>query len=206
MDAFIGEIRAFSFGFVPRGWLLCDGRSYSIDSGSDYFALFQVILLKFGGSTQTLTFNVPNLQGRVAVGAGSIPGGQSYFLAQTGGYTDVALQSYQVPPHSHTAYGMVTTNTASAPQKEVSVPNSSCYPSNIYEVPPPTVKRQGYLYNSTPVPLALNSNTISIFQGGNGLHNNMQPYLTTVYCICFDGEWPPRPGQPEKPVNPFLKN
>ncbi|MET0393949.1 MAG: tail fiber protein [Chitinophagaceae bacterium] len=203
MDGFIGEIRAFSFPFVPRGWLLCDGRGYSYSSNSDYFYLFNVIQAKYGINYQDGTFNVPNLQGRVAVGAGAIPGGGGYYLAQNGGYTDVALQIYEMPPHSHTAYGMVTSDTSSAPLKEVSKPDSSCYPSNVFEVPPYTTKRMGLAYNAALQPAAaLNSNTVSVFQGGNGLHNNMQPYLTMLYCICYDGQWPPRPGQPEKPEKP----
>lgn len=205
MDGFIGEIRAFSFSFVPQDWLLCDGRSYSGASGSDYFLLFNVIYTKFGGNYQASTFNVPDLQGRAGIGAGWLPGGNPYYLAQTGGYTDVALQSYQVPPHSHTAYGMVTTDIASAPLKEVSVPTSSCYPSNVYEVPPPTTKRMGLFYNPVLQSAALNSNTLSVFTGSNGLHNNMQPYLTTLYCICYRGYWPYRPDQSEKPADPHLK-
>lgn len=30
MDAYIGEIRAFTFSFVPYGWLGCYGQTVSI--------------------------------------------------------------------------------------------------------------------------------------------------------------------------------
>lgn len=201
MDGFVGEIRAFPFPFVPQFWLLCDGKLYNARN-SDFYKLYLVINTRFGGDNQDETFNVPDLQGRVPIGAGQIPGGDNYYLGRNGGETDVTLYTGQMPPHTHTAYGLVTTDTASAPLKEVSVPNSSCYPSNIYEVPPPTVKRQGNFYTPVPVPTALHTKTLSYFDGAGGSHSNMQPYLVTTWCICYEGAWPM---QGEIPVNPYLK-
>ncbi|RZK95113.1 MAG: phage tail protein, partial [Hymenobacter sp.] len=66
---YIGEIRAVAFYFPPVGWYPCDGRQLSISQES---TLFQLIGTTYGGDGQT-TFNVPNLNGKVAVGAGSGP-------------------------------------------------------------------------------------------------------------------------------------
>lgn len=204
MDGFIGEIRAFPFAFTPRQWLPCDGTTYNSEITRDLVYLFHVIGKKFGGNPNDGTFSVPNLQGRVGIGAGQVHGGTNYNLGDTGGVIDITLQNNQMPPHTHTAYGLVTTATESAPLKEVSVPNSSCYLSNIYEVPPPTIKRQGNFYFPNLAAAILDSHTLSGFQGGGGPHSNMQSYLVMTWCICYDGAWPPRPGQTEKPVNPQL--
>jgi microcystin-dependent protein len=45
MDPYIGEIRLFTFGFAPRGWEPCDGRSLSVEKHKN---LFFVIGDKFG--------------------------------------------------------------------------------------------------------------------------------------------------------------
>ena len=56
---FIGEIRTFSFGAIPRGWSLCDG---SIVNVSDNETLFAVIENRYGGDPQQQTFALPDLR------------------------------------------------------------------------------------------------------------------------------------------------
>lgn len=55
---------------IPAGWLLCDG---SVISRIDYAALFSVIGTYWGTGDGSTTFNLPPMQDRVSVGAGSIP-------------------------------------------------------------------------------------------------------------------------------------
>ncbi|MFX8381822.1 tail fiber protein, partial [Acinetobacter baumannii] len=56
-DAFIGEIRAFSFGFTPQGWLPCNGALLPIQK---YQALYSLITNKFGGDGRE-NFQLPDL-------------------------------------------------------------------------------------------------------------------------------------------------
>lgn len=59
MDVFLGLITIFPYGFVPRGWMLCDGTLLPV---TQYQALYSLIGNKFGGNGST-NFALPNLQG-----------------------------------------------------------------------------------------------------------------------------------------------
>lgn len=61
-----GAIQMYGGLTAPAGWLLCDG---SAVDRTMYADLFAVIGTTFGGTGST--FNVPDLQGRVAVGRGT---------------------------------------------------------------------------------------------------------------------------------------
>lgn len=56
----IGTIQAFAFKAIPRGWLLCDGASISIDS---YPELYSMLGNTFGESDDGF-FKIPDLRGR----------------------------------------------------------------------------------------------------------------------------------------------
>ena len=62
---FIGQVANFASNFVPSGWMAADGQLLSIASNT---ALFSVIGTTYGGDGVN-TFALPDLQGRVAVGA-----------------------------------------------------------------------------------------------------------------------------------------
>ena len=66
MDELIGTVKLFAGNYSPVGWFLCDGRLLQI---SQYSALFSVIGTAYGGDGRT-TFALPDMRGRVAVGAG----------------------------------------------------------------------------------------------------------------------------------------
>ncbi len=54
---FMGEIRYFAFGFVPRGFLQCDGQVLPV---SEYQALYALLGGRYGGDGRT-TFALPKL-------------------------------------------------------------------------------------------------------------------------------------------------
>lgn len=64
----VGSITMFAASVIPSGWLECDGAAVS---RSTYAALFAAISTTFGAGDASTTFNVPDLKGRVAVGAGT---------------------------------------------------------------------------------------------------------------------------------------
>ena len=66
MDAILGLIRLFAFNFVPKGWMLCDGRTLPI---SQYTAVFSLVGTTYGGDGRS-TFALPNLKGKEPI-AGS---------------------------------------------------------------------------------------------------------------------------------------
>jgi len=67
-----GLVCAFGGAVAPTGWLLCNGAAVS---RTTYAPLFTAIGTTYGAGDGTTTFNVPNLLGRVIIGAGTGAGG-----------------------------------------------------------------------------------------------------------------------------------
>lgn len=56
----IGTIQAFAFNCIPKGWMICDGRSLDLETHRE---LYQAIGTTFGGDGK-ITFEIPDLRGR----------------------------------------------------------------------------------------------------------------------------------------------
>jgi microcystin-dependent protein len=96
-----GTIVAFAGTSAPPGWLLCDGSEVS---RTQYAALFAVVGDLYGNGDQTSTFNLPDLRGRIPVGAGQGGGTSARALAETGGAETVTLTVAQMPKHAHNTH------------------------------------------------------------------------------------------------------
>jgi microcystin-dependent protein len=93
-EPFLGEVRMFGAGVVPKGWTPCEGQTLPIMSNQ---ALFSLLGTTFGGNGST-TFCVPDLRGRVALGVSPLhPAGQA------GGQEAHALSVSEIPAHTHVA-------------------------------------------------------------------------------------------------------
>jgi microcystin-dependent protein len=110
-----GALMPYAGASAPTGYLLCDGSSVS---SSSYLALHAVISNTYGGSAYTgagaLSFNLPDLRGRLPMGAGTGTGlnasgtGAPSGTAQTArtrgqwlGEETHALLTAEMPSHSH---------------------------------------------------------------------------------------------------------
>lgn len=91
-ETYLGEIIAFSGNFAPRGFALAQGQILSIAQNTALFSLFGT---QFGGNGQT-TFALPDLRGRVMLGAGS-----NFFVGQQFGAATTTLAEANLPPHTH---------------------------------------------------------------------------------------------------------
>lgn len=89
-----GVMKQYAGATAPSGWLLCNGAAVS---RTTYAALFAAIGTAFGAGDGTTTFNLPNTQNRVLVGAGGL-----YARGATGGSKDAIVVA-----HTHTG----TTNS-----------------------------------------------------------------------------------------------
>lgn len=69
MEGTIGEIRMFAGTFSPRTWAFCNGQLMPIAQNT---ALFSILGTTYGGNGQT-TFALPDLRGRMPIGAGQSP-------------------------------------------------------------------------------------------------------------------------------------
>ena len=98
-----GFIYPLASSTVPEGFLLCDGAEYGREEYPELFAAIGTIYGEGDGST---TFNVPNLQTRVPVGAG-----EGYELGSIGGEATHTLTVDEMPKHTHS---MVYYNSSGA--------------------------------------------------------------------------------------------
>lgn len=64
----IGSVTMWVTGTAPTGWLLCQGQAVS---RTTYASLFSVISTTYGVGDNSTTFNLPDLRGRVPMGAGT---------------------------------------------------------------------------------------------------------------------------------------
>jgi microcystin-dependent protein len=90
-EPFLAEIRAFSFGFVPQGWLACAGQLLPINQNQ---ALFSLLGTTYGGDGFS-TFALPDLRGRSGVHVGD-----GLVLGESAGEEAHALSVAEAPQHS----------------------------------------------------------------------------------------------------------
>lgn len=69
MEVFLGSDIATPINFTPRDWAPCNGQLLAISQNS---ALFSLLGTTYGGDGQT-TCGLPDLRGRMAIGAGNGP-------------------------------------------------------------------------------------------------------------------------------------
>jgi len=84
---------------MPEGFLECDGSAVSRTTYSD---LFNLIGTTYGTGDGSTTFNIPDLGGRVPLGAGTGSGLTTRTLGSTGGSSTVTIGTPVF--HSHTVY------------------------------------------------------------------------------------------------------
>jgi len=160
-------------GIAPSGWLLCDGSSYPVLT---YPALASVLNGEFG--SLGVNFNVPNLSGRVPVGAGTAigaTGATAKTFATLGGEETHTLTIPEMPSHTHNITGGndIFGNNATLYNQGAGIQLSRISTSGggLESV----FGRSGGPSNGGVV---FNSST-----GGGLPHNNMQPYIVLNYII-----------------------
>jgi microcystin-dependent protein len=190
MQAFLSTILVWPPNFAPNGWALCAGQLMSISQNT---ALFSLLGATYGGDG-IRTFGLPNLQGRVPVGAGQGSGLSLYNLGDNGGVESVTLGINTMPQHSHSA----TQNLAvSLPAVTTAGTTNQPGPSVAPAAPTDAARNPVNIYSNAAPNQNLGkpsiSGTISIGLTGSGLpHENRQPYLAVNYIIALQGIFPSR--------------
>ena len=164
-EPFIGEMRVVAFDFAPRGWMQCAGQTLQV---RQYQALASLLGNTYGGDGVN-TFNLPDLRGRVPVGAG---GGQTYQLGFKGGEETHMLKPNEVPPHTHALQASPSTNAVAPPNGHLLASTASVYA-------PPSANTVNLLPTSI-VPI------------GGTPHENRQPFTVLNVVIAFNGVYPSR--------------
>ncbi len=197
MDAYLGQIMLIANFFVPNKWAPCDGQLIDIEENP---ALFSLLGNTFGGNGHS-NFALPDLRGRVALHNGTLPGGFTYLRGQFGGYESVLLYEDQLPSHKHnTQYIPPTFDASVAPGCFKGFGSGGTDPEGKY--PGPSPAGTGIYFDSASAVMGSSTVDLSVKTtgsvtlgdtGGNGKHENRQPYLALTYCICINGTYPPRP-------------
>ena len=157
---------------VPDGWIDCNG---SIILKTIYTNLFNAIgytySTDFSGSD--LSFNVPDLLGRIGVGAGAGTGLTSRTLGSKGGEETHVLTTGEMPSHNH---GVTDPGHAHSYVNNTNDQNTD----NVFATE--SAADQVDINNTT----SSNTTGISINNTGGGqAHNVMQPYVVLRYFIKY---------------------
>jgi microcystin-dependent protein len=95
----IGGIIDYGGVSAPAGYLMCNGQWYNV---TQFPELAAVLGARYGGDGVS-TFAVPDLRGRMTIGAGQGSGLTNRVLATLGGTETTTLSIAQMPAHSHGA-------------------------------------------------------------------------------------------------------
>ena len=149
-------------------WLVCDGRAIS---RTTYAALFTALATTYGSGNGSTTFNIPDLRGRVPVGAdptgAHLPVNEPA-LASSGGEEQHTLTSAQMPSHAHTFDGAAGTVPAST--------SGFVWGADVVA--------GGSVSAAYTTGAWLNGGiTATDSAGSGGAHNNLQPYLAVNHII-----------------------
>lgn len=161
VNAFIAELRIFSFNFAPKGWAMASGQLLPINQNQ---ALFSLLGTTFGGNGQT-NFALPNLQGRTPIHMG---GGHN--LGEAGGEASHTLTISEMPQHIH----FLQASSANADNINPGTNEFGAFnagyttPTNLVAIVPATVGNVG----------------------GSQPHTNQQPFQVLTYGICLQGIFP----------------
>lgn len=193
MEGYLTEIRLWAPLWAPRNWASCSGQLLPI---SNFNAVFSLIGTLYGGDGRT-TFQLPDLRGRVAVGAGNGPVTTPRSNGQTGGAERVTLNDFEMPAHTHqiTLLGDVSANLNVS-----NAPGISATPAPGNSIGAEAAS-SSFFYNNENPNTTLNASSIDVnntldpvmgISGASSAHNNMEPYQVMLPIICLAGMYPSR--------------
>lgn len=164
-----GVIWPYGGSSAPTGFLMCDGSEVSQTTYSDLYA---VIGSSFNiGSETAGNFRLPDMRGRVPMGAGSytdsVSGALTRTLGQKVGAAAHTLTSTEMPSHTHSVSDPGHSHTSSA----LASTGGSGWPDGS------GTAAFSSITNTATTGISI-SNT-----GGSSSHNNMQPSLGVNYII-----------------------
>jgi microcystin-dependent protein len=166
-DPYVGEIRIVGFTFAPQGWAMCNGQTLPI---SQNVALFSLLGTTYGGDGVT-TFQLPNLQGRVAIHQGTGVGLPTVVIGESAGSVNASLLAQNLPQHTHPIPASNDLGTTDSPGGAV------------------VAKGGSY---ATPTDQATTAASSGLNTGSALPFNVQNPYLVVNFIIALVGIFPTR--------------
>ena len=156
---------------TPDGWLNCDG---TLLNKIAYAELFFAIGNVYGGASSDLSFNLPDMRGRVGIGAGEGADLSIRTMGQKSGTETHILTIEEMPVHNHgvtdPGHAHFYTNTSNDQDLFSGINNE-------------TAADQQETTNQTT---GTSTTGITINNAGsNNAHNNMQPFLVIRFLIKY---------------------
>ena len=201
-EGYIGEIRGFAGNFAPQNWAYCQGQILQIQQ---YGALYSILGTIYGGDGKT-TFQLPNLQGRAPIGAGTGPETGPIAWGVVYGKKQATLTLPNMPIHTHsatlpsitvagTASGTITPKCAADEgDKTTPVENAMAAVNNGYVGTGDATSNMAPISASLPVTGTVSGGTVTV--GNTGASQGfdiLQPSVGINWIICLLGYYPPRP-------------
>lgn len=198
VDGFLNPVGAIQLwagasNMIPAGWLNCDGSSVLI---SDYPELHAVIGTAFG-SVDGTHFNLPNFEGKFALGVSA-----TNVIGSSGGSKTIGIDN--LPSHNHpntsNSTDIAISSTADLPDHTHNYRNYGNYGSTGLvsggDDPQKGFNTQAsYGVNGTPIAITINTaitdpthtHTSDMVGGGA---DYLQPYTSIFYTICYTSKFP----------------
>lgn len=170
-EPYLGEIKLFCFQWAPKNWALCNGATLPISQNP---ALYALIGAQFGSSSAA-EFSLPDLRGRVPVGTCDY-----YPRGASGGTEIVTLSLPECAAHTH--------NLVVAAKNADQFANSGGFFLATTTPFAGDLVQPSYLNVNADTALSSRSGSST---GGNQSHSNLQPTVTSNYCIALSGTYPP---------------
>ncbi|HMS99807.1 MAG TPA: tail fiber protein [Saprospiraceae bacterium] len=176
MEGTLAQIIIFAGNFAPQTWALCQGQILSISSNTALFSL----LGTFYGGNGTVTFALPDLQGRTPVGIGQGPGLSPVSLGQIWGSESTTLSSGNMPAHNHII------NASISVKEEDSSDDSPI--GNVLAL------NNKSIFSTQAVNGSMVPGILTLAPNGTNLPIPLRkPYLGLNFIICTNGVYPSRP-------------
>jgi microcystin-dependent protein len=172
MDPYLAQVILFAGNFAPQSWAYCDGSLISIQQNS---ALFSLIGTYYGGNGQT-TFALPDLRGRIAIGAGQGQGLSYHSIGEAAGSENHSITGNQLPAHTH---NVVIPTTDSPGNTDDPVNNILAGADSLIYAPAAGAPGK---YGGVSMAGAGASQPVQM----------LQPYLALNYIIAMEGIYPSR--------------
>jgi len=166
----VGELITWAGGSPPSdpGLLLCDGTTYDRVDYPDLYAILDSAFI-----VDADHFVTPDLSGRVVIGNGS-----GFSIGDSGGETEHTLITSEIPAHAHTTVPHSHTDVGHTHGEITAIASVAQLPV----APVPSAVPGVGLTGGGNAAISTDGVTVDD-TGGDGPHNNMQPYLTLTYYI-----------------------